>query len=672
MEKYSMDYTTFTNCLRVDVLPDDLQDERIQEIVKHCLKYGFQNVMLFFNNEEFNVGHITKEELKPWIETIKKAKRVFIENGLTVSLNPWMELGHLDRMRPLKEGQNFTTMVDMNGYQCSLVACPWDEEWRKYYFDVLEYYLKEVEPEMLWIEDDFRLHNHYPMEYGGCFCRLHMQKYNEKLGANYTREQFVEKVFAKGGLTSERKAWLDVSRETILDLAKQIGDFVEKLGLKTRVGLMTSAPQSHCLEARDWTSFHENFCAGKEKINRIHLPCYDEITGKNYGILFDSVSMAIRSFIPEETYIYPELENGSFSNFTKDARFLRYQLESSIPLLPVGMTYDIYDFVAHCIDENIGYGDVIKSITPYMQGVLDLGLKFSNLTGVIVPIDENATYHREVKSSWKDLYPDDFMAAAFLGSMGVNWKMSKEKSFVGETVILAYGAANNFTDEQLIRLFEDNFVIVDGNTVLNLEKRGLLRLISAKSAKTYEKCSAHQTYEQPVENVLVDGKRRFRASCLEKSGDFVKVEYEGDVTVYSKTYNAEREEFGLCGVSGKNFVVIPFVLEGVLLDQFHPLRRQILCTEIKKHASPIVNTNVFAVRPYLYRFGEDYALMLVNGTVGNLAEIVLSVVGIDFTKIDMVNRNGKRENVPFQRTGDSVTIFAPLEYLSTATFVLYH
>ena len=671
MDKFTIDYKTFTNCFRVDVLPDDFQDERMEEIANHCLKYGFKNVMLFFNNEEFNVGHITKEELKPWIETIKKAKQFFIEKGLSVSLNPWMELGHLDRKRPLKAGQNFTTMVDMNGYECSLVACPWDEEWRRYYFDLLEYYLKEVDPEVVWIEDDFRLHNHIPMEFGGCFCKLHMQKYNEKLGKRYTREEFVKKVFEKGELNPERKVWLDVNRESILNLAEKVGERIKNLGLKTRVGLMTSAPQSHCMEARDWKLFHEYLCAGQEKINRIHLPCYDEITGKNYGILFDSVSMAIRTFIPDDTYIYPELENGSFSNFTKDARFLRFQLESSLPILPSGMTYDIYDFVGHCVDEKIGYGEEIKYITPYMQGVLDLGLKFTDLTGVIVPIDQNATYNRVVKSHWSDLYPDDFMAGAYLGSMGVNWKFSKEKEFANETVFLAYGAANNFTDEQLIKIFANNFVIVDGNTVMNLKRRGLLHLIQAKNAQIYEKCSAHQTYEQPVEGFLVDGKRRFRASCLEKCGHFTKVDYDGEVRVYSETCVAEREKFGFGCVSGKGFLVIPYLFEGVLLDMFHPLRREILFTEIYKHAAPIVTTDLFAVRPYLYKYGENHALILVNGTVGSLSEIRLGVRGLVFDQIDFVNRDGKREKVTFVRDGENIVVHLPLDYLSTATLIFY-
>ena len=63
-----IDYKQFTNCLRIAIVPDDLQDERLEDVRAYCVKYGFSNVMLFFNAEEYNLGHITKEELKPFME----------------------------------------------------------------------------------------------------------------------------------------------------------------------------------------------------------------------------------------------------------------------------------------------------------------------------------------------------------------------------------------------------------------------------------------------------------------------------------------------------------------------------------------------------------------------------------------------------------------------------
>ena len=49
--------------------------------------------LIFINAEEYNVGHMTVEETKPWLATMKKAKAALVEKGISVSLNPWIEFG---------------------------------------------------------------------------------------------------------------------------------------------------------------------------------------------------------------------------------------------------------------------------------------------------------------------------------------------------------------------------------------------------------------------------------------------------------------------------------------------------------------------------------------------------------------------------------------------------
>lgn len=679
--KLRVDYGEFTNCLRIAIVPDDLQDERIEEVCAYCLQYGFSNVMLFFNAEEYNLGHITKEELLPWIETIKKAKRVLESNGISVSLNPWIEIGHLDRGRKLKEGQNFTTMVDMDGKQLDMVACFWDDEWRKYYFELLEWYLKEVNPDFLWIEDDFRLHNHAPLKYGGCFCKLHMQKFNEKLGKEYSRAEFVEKIFAKGKANAERKAFLDVNRETILNISEEIGKRVEALGLKTRIGLMSSMPQRHCMEARDWKEITKNLSAGEEYVNRIHLPCYEEMCGKKYFRAFNAVSMIVRTFLPEDTYIYPELENGSFSNFTKDSRFLRFQLESSIPLLPVGMTYDIYDFVGNGTIKSFGYGEEIKKITPYLQGVVDLGIQFKNLHGVMLPVDEKAAYNVTIEKGWQDLinYPEMDLHG-YLGGLGMNCKPTVLKEMKDEVVFLVGGSLKNFTNEQLEKLFSDNFVIVDGGAVLGLQGRGLAALVGVKDAQRIPSGLDEQAYEEAVDGWIVEGIKRYRASCQEKAGDYIKIEYGLPVKVYTNVYNSKREYYGIGAVATEHFAVFPFVVgdaeavtggiaEIPFYEQYHPLRKAFYYEILKKQQNCYVQTNVCGLHVYTYKRGKDEALIFVNSTVNSYEKLTFDT-NIPFSKVYVVNREGKLVQKEYKRVGNKVEVDMYLEYLSTATLIL--
>ena len=110
-----------------------MQNERIKNIAEHCEKYGIDNVMLTINQEEFNVGHITLEAAKPWVEVLKKAKAELEKKGISVSVNNWIEIGHCDRGRTFAKGQDFQPFVDMNGKAAQSVACPLCKNCRSYF-----------------------------------------------------------------------------------------------------------------------------------------------------------------------------------------------------------------------------------------------------------------------------------------------------------------------------------------------------------------------------------------------------------------------------------------------------------------------------------------------------------------------------------------------------------
>ena len=230
-----------------------------------------------------------------------------------------------------------------------MVACPLCSNWKKYYLVFYKFIIKEIEPDTVWIEDNFRLHNHGDLKYGGCFCHLHMQNFNQKLKSHYSREEFTDRLFRSTPDLKVRKAWLDANRECMTSLANDIGQAVMSLGFKTKVGLMSSMHQNHALEGRDWQGIHKGLACGGEMINRLHLPCYSEVSAKTYYYEFNRIPYVCRALLPNKTTICPELENASFSSFAKDARFLRFQIESAIPLCINGMTYDIYDFVGNGI-----------------------------------------------------------------------------------------------------------------------------------------------------------------------------------------------------------------------------------------------------------------------------------------------------------------------------------
>lgn len=114
---------SFKYSLRFNLLPDFNVEERLERLISFCIKTGIDDVMFFIDAEDFNTGHITFEEAKPYVEVIKYAKLRLAEHQITTSLNPWVTFLHGDRGRKLKPGQDFDLMVSPIGEVASATVC---------------------------------------------------------------------------------------------------------------------------------------------------------------------------------------------------------------------------------------------------------------------------------------------------------------------------------------------------------------------------------------------------------------------------------------------------------------------------------------------------------------------------------------------------------------------
>lgn len=674
----------FFHTLRYQIPQDHFEKERISDLVEYCKKYGFSDVTLFLNAEECNLGHITLDEAKPRVESMKRVACALRAVGITVSLNPWMEVGHLDRNKPLKGNQkNWTLMVDYEGRVSQSCVCMLDKNWREYFKTLYTYVVSELKPNIVWVEDDFRMHNHAPLKYGGCFCDMHMKLYNKRLGTNYSREEFAEKLVGECD-DRTRKAWMEVSREVMNDFASFLGDVYRSCDKNVRVGLMSSKHTEHSLEYRDWMTVHKNLSADSVPINRLHLPCYEERASKDYYRDFFIYPFMLRSLLPENCIIYPEQENSAFNSFGKEPEFLQFQIEGALPLQIEGMTHDIFGFVGNGPKENEQYCRVVRDVTPYLEGVMP-EIKYSELEGIIIPMDELSAYKRTNVKDFYDFYPDEHYFGGFLGTAGIPCKPSTKKEFFNRTVALSNGAINCFTNEEIVALFKNNRIILDGGAVLKLLDRGLGYLIKAKSA-TRCKCEFDpQSQEEVVDDVIIDGIKGYRASAYSRAGDYVKIEYASGKNESVANFD---ESFGLnlktrvldyagnffgCGiVFGEKFMIIPYYFEErIQYEQFNRLRLYFLREFLKKGNTPIVLSEHAGVYAYQYAHEDYKVLFLVNSTISSFESPLLSISGFALSKAFHCNKtNGKWESVDFSIENNSLRLNAPLKAVSTAAFIL--
>jgi hypothetical protein len=173
---------------------DELEIPKLLSFVEEA---RVDDVMVFVNVEEINTGHLSAEEQETWLSLLGRIQPLLQERGVTLSVNHWHSLMHADLGKRFRRDQPFRAMVDPDGKAANLCVCPLDEHWRAYIAEVYAKYAK-LSPDTVWVEDDFRYHNHDPLLWGGCFCAEHMRRFSERAGRELSREEFIKKLLAPG------------------------------------------------------------------------------------------------------------------------------------------------------------------------------------------------------------------------------------------------------------------------------------------------------------------------------------------------------------------------------------------------------------------------------------------------------------------------------------------
>lgn len=153
-------------------------------------------------------------------------------------------------------------LVDQYGVESKGCACPIGKKFRENSAERLKIWA-ETEPDIIWIDDDLRLHNHgtplMSLLAGGrgdymdyyCFCDEHIRLFNEKTGGRYDRETLVAAMTQEGEASSVREQYLSFLCETIVDTAAWIEKTVHAVSPKTKIAQMTSLADVHAAEGRD-------------------------------------------------------------------------------------------------------------------------------------------------------------------------------------------------------------------------------------------------------------------------------------------------------------------------------------------------------------------------------------------------------------------------------------
>lgn len=610
--------------------------EETQAMSRYADEADIDDVAVFANVEEINTGHMSFQEQDTYIAMMAQLKDVLAEKGVTISVNQWHSVMHADLGKRFRPDQRFRPMVDVEGNEAALCVCPLCSQWQSYIGQLYARYAR-LEPSILWVEDDFRLHNHAPLIWGGCFCREHMKLYSQRAGKELTRAEFLTGVLQPGEPHPYRKIWLDVARETIVCAAKAINEAVRQVTNKSKIGLMTSAPYIHAAEGRDWHLLLHTLAEGNALVDRIHLPGYQENSPAGYMQGVNMVSMMTRAMLPLETEVYPELENYPYSLFSKSRRFTRFQLLSALPLNLAGITLDLYDLNGNGIVWEEDYQTMLHQTKPYLNGLTDRGTFCGKRLGVQVLYSQDSAYtiHTRQGSSMEELYPQEVFFAGLLPAMGVPYVYCSDPQIRNQILAVSGQVLRNWDSETLENLFANNFVILSGDALETLCDMGLGNLAGVERVEWMKQDGGEYTYEQVTNGQTYFGRKNARASAVVLSSDVLRVRYKQDASVqeYTAMFNSFRERTAPGEtVVNDRVMVYPFGhfahathIPAMLLNS---LRQCILQQILRKIGAkfPIV-AEIPNMQPYCFLRDGQTEVYLVNASTDDAASVKLTLPG---------------------------------------------
>lgn len=382
--------------------PAELCEQRLHELLEFCGEARIDAVQLFVNilpGTYYMPAHDAAEQAHyaAWIrELVVPALRRI---GVSYQLNFQMLLGGHSHGLDMREDYDWEFLVDQHGAEAPGCACPLGERFREKMGGMLRLWAA-TGPDILWIDDDFRMHNHGTPARGECdfycFCEVHLTAFARQVGRRYSREEIVAGLLKPGPPDPLRLAWLDFLGGTMTGTAAWINHCVQGTSPRTRLALMTSLPDVHSAEGRDWAGLLGALSGPYPPMTR---PCAGLYNGTAMPVKanvctyrFISQSMAVLDRILGAGHVEygPELENTRFTTWCKSTGNSRYVLTLAALLGAPQITLSMHDLDGSPIAHEPTVAPLLRETKPRLEALAGLGLAGWRSGGVRFLDDELA------------------------------------------------------------------------------------------------------------------------------------------------------------------------------------------------------------------------------------------------------------------------------------------
>ncbi len=379
------------------------------------------------------------------------------EMGLECGILVQASLGH---GYPINENFPFQRYVGRVDGEEQNKYCPYDEKFREHFNGVMRT-LAEHHPKAIMVDDDFRMLFFYGK---GCACQLHMNRFNELAGTNFSREELNEYLYQYGEDSEYAKIYIETQREALLGAAKAMRLGIDSVdpsiqGMYCTTGKACEfAPEIAATLAGEGNptivrTFNGVYCPkGTKKFTH---PLYN--TAAEIAILKNHVDvlLAESDTCPQNRYamgaqhmhsfLVGAILEGAIGSKKWITRLMNYEPEA-------GKAY------RKCLEKHCGFYASLKKLVADVKPF-----------GCRIPVFDKPYYSLD-SDQWD--MSNDGWSSCFLERVGIPMYFSARNDGVA---FLEGNVDRKFSDGQMKELFKGN-VVLSSDTAKNLNKRGFIEL----------------------------------------------------------------------------------------------------------------------------------------------------------------------------------------------------
>jgi hypothetical protein len=461
--------------LRFQIHPTaDAQADAVA-LAKFCTDAGVQEVVLLMGAEELYPGHFDPEAEDRWFAAVRTAQEVLLGAGLQVSLNPWVTVGHADRGRADHNG--FAPMVGPDGDTATAqasFACP---RWRAW---MTAHYARfaALGFRVLWLEDDFRYHNHAPLHWGGGFEPLMLDRLSALAGETVSREQAVAAMTAPGPPHPWRGLLQQVWRTAQLEVADQVARAVEQASQgRSQLGLMSSEPAVHAVEGRDWPALFQALAIEGRVSHRPHFAPYSDAPGKSLSRTVWMLEHQ-RALRPANVLCEPEIENWPHTAWSKSDTQTWSELVAAQLAGSDAMMLNLHPMQSKRAERFPQVADLLRRSRHALDWIAERFPRDLTTQGVGIAFTPDAAAHLHTthphRTDLTELVTEPGATADYLLRYGVPVTAGKAP------VQALFGTAAWAFDEDELRAMLTGGLLLDGTAAAVLTERGFADLLGVR------------------------------------------------------------------------------------------------------------------------------------------------------------------------------------------------